>query len=344
MKKTTQGLLALLLALSLFSACAPRTNQAKTQMFAMDTIISLDLFGRDAENALSLCTEKIQQLERSLSVTHAESVLSQVNRAQAEDTALPDDVNTLLSLALSYAEKTNGFFDPTIYPAVLAWGFTTDTHHVLDTAACAALLPRIDFTKVSHDETIQSVRLPADMMLDFGAIAKGFAADELVSILKELEITSAKLDLGGSLYLLGKKENNQPWRVGIQVPKAECADYLAVIAVSDCAVVTSGGYQRFFEENGTVYPHILDPRTAAPAQTNLASVTIVAPSGTYCDALSTALFVMGLEDAVQFWRQHADFDAIFIDTSDNVYITPNLAAHFTLTDSYQSLQVEVLKP
>ena len=161
--------------------------------------------------------------------------------------------------------------------------------------------------------------------------------------MKRVGITSALLDLGQStIVTLGAKPDGSPWRIGVQNPAGD--GYLGVLELADMAMGTSGGYQRYFEEDGVRYWHIIDPDTAAPARSGLASVTVVGPSGLTCDGLSTALFVMGLEEGSAFWRAHPelDFDVLFIADDGSVFITPGLEDSFSLADGYENREVTVL--
>jgi len=173
-------------------------------------------------------------------------------------------------------------------------------------------------------------------------VAKGSAGDTLLLGLREMGFTSALLDLGQStISALGTKPDGSPFRIGIQDPAGDT--YLGVLELRDQSMGSSGNYQRYFEENGKIYGHIIDPDTAAPADSGLAGVTVVADSALYCDGLSTALFVMGLEDGADFWRENRDFEAIFIEENGNITITAGLQGSFRLQVDEQHREVKVLE-
>ena len=253
-----------------------------------------------------------------------------------------------------------------------AWGFTgNNDYRVPSQAELDALAAKIDYTRVKLDRDSGQASLPDGMALDLGAVAKGWAGDILSQLVRDADgVDGALLNLGQStIQTVGAKPDGSPWRIGIQDPQGEGTalaelkqeqsggsestsqtadqpDYLGVLELTDQAMSTSGGYQRCFLQDGQIYWHILDPNTAAPARSGLASVTVVSDSGLLCDGLSTALFVMGLDRGVQFWqtwRDHDDvrFECIFITDDGSVYLTPGLADAFTLADG-QSREVTVL--
>lgn len=240
------------------------------------------------------------------------------------------DLTDLISAAQSIGKSTGGALDITLYPVVRAWGFTTGEYQIPSDETIAALLEKVDYNAV----TVQNgkVTLPEGMEVDFGAVAKGYAGEVCADLLREKGVTSAILRLGGNIQTVGAKPDGSPYRIGIQNPNGNANDNVGILEIVDQAAVTSGGYQRFFEENGVRYWHIIDPATGAPARSGLTSVTIVADSGTLCDGLSTALFVMGLDRGLDYWREQRNFECILMDEEQNIWITPGLTGAFTLMD------------
>ena len=154
----------------------------------------------------------------------------------------------------------------------------------------------------------------------------------------------AIFNLGGNVRTAGDKPDGSPWRIGIQTPEAGSSGYLGVLELTGSqAVITSGGYERYFEEDGQTYWHIMDPETAAPARSGLKSVTIVSPLGVYCDALSTAVFVRGADWGADFWRTHQDFEMVLVLEDGSLWVTAGLAGSFTLAEDYQDLEVTVIQ-
>jgi len=303
--------------------------------------MTLTLHGENGEAALAEAVDAIYGLQGQLSVTDEQSPLYALNRDGSAQ--LPHEVSALLDDALALCVSTGGALDITAYPAVKAWGFTGDSCRIPPQQELNALAQVIDYTAVYLDPATGQVTLPVGVEVDLGAVAKGHTADRLADQLEEAGIQSALLDLGQStIQALGTKPDGTPWRVGIQDPAGE--SYLGVLEIADQGMGTSGGYQRFFEEDGVRYWHILNPDTAAPARSGLASVTVVSPSGLICDGLSTALFVMGLEDGHIFWKNHPelDFEALFIAENGAIYMTPGLEGAFSLAQGYEDREVTVL--
>ena len=333
----------LLAAVCMLSGCGGGWKQAQSQIFAMDTIMTLSLPYQGAEEPareiLSGLGSTIQELEKELSVTREDSEIHKVNQNCGQTTTLSPDTAKLLSDTLALCERTGGNLDITAYSAVKAWGFTTGEHRIPDEKELNVLSENIDYTRL--DMEANALTLPEGMQLDLGAVAKGYAGEQLAQSLREQGVEYACLNLGGNVQTVGTKPDGTPWRIGVQDPETGAA--LGIVEVSDMAVVTSGNYQRFFEENGEKYWHILDPETAAPARSGLSGVTVVTHSGLLADGLSTALFVMGLEEGYTHWREYRDFEAVFLTDDGEVYITAGLKNSFSLAEGFEDREVTVLE-
>lgn len=318
--------------------------RADKTIFAMDTVMQLRVHGENAEDMLSLITNAINGLERALSVTRNGSDVWKINHAGGEQVKVGRDAAYLLELARILGDQTGGALDVTMYPVVKAWGFTTGGYRIPDEAELQELLERVDYEKIeltlkSKDIISSSldayVTLPTGMELDLGAIAKGYAGEVAANLLRENGVTSALLNMGGNVQTVGAKTDGSPWRIGIRDPQGDENSYLGVAQLVDQAAVTSGGYERYFEEEGVRYWHIMDPATGAPARSGLVSVTIIGDQGSVCDGLSTSLFVLGTEGALDYWRTYGGFEAILVDEDNNVWITAGLKDTFTLNAESQ---------
>lgn len=345
MKKRLSGLLVLL-ALALCGCTEKDTPQSWDQsaetpstatVFAMDTVMDLTVYGGD-EELLGQAEERILELEGLFSVTSETSELHTLNQEGAA--VLSEDTAQLLRRGLDLCGRTGGALDLSIYPLVRAWGFTTGAYRIPEEQERAALLERVDYTQIRVQDSEASI--PSGMEVDLGSVAKGYTGDALEELLRAGGVTSALLNLGGNVQALGSKPDGSPWRIGIQDPEGE--SYLGVLELNDQAAITSGSYERFFVgEDGNTYWHIIDPATGAPAVSGLTSVTIVGDSGLTCDALSTALFVMGLDRAVEFWRQSEDFETILITEDGGIYVTEGLEGSFSLAEGEGSREMTVVR-
>lgn len=292
------------------------------QLFAMDTVMSFAAYGKNSEAAVDAAIEEVKRLDRLLSTGNGSSEISALNeKGEGEVSA---DTAALFRRGLEIYEDTGGAFDFTIYPLMRLWGFPTKEYHVPEDGELREILPLVDASKISLSGN--EVRLGLGQQVDFGGIAKGYTSARVMEIYEEHGITSGMVSLGGNVQVLGIKPDGTAWRVGIQDPEGDQGESVAVLQAKDCAVVTSGGYERYFEEDGNTYIHILDPETGRPAQGDLASVTVVSEDGTLADALSTSLYIMGFEEAVSYWRDREDaFDLILIAEDGKIYATEGLS-------------------
>ena len=312
---------------------------AKTDFFAMDTYMTFTAYGDNAEAALSQAEEEICRLEGEWSVTDEGSEIWQVNHSGGETVTLSSETAQIVRFALDMAEQTDGALEPTIYPVLSAWGFTTDENRIPGGEELQSLLENTGYEKVELDGS--QITLPSGMELDLGAVGKGYAGDLAAELLETEGITSALLDIGGNIQAVGSRPDGSDWRLGLQSPYGEGT--VGVLSVSDCAVVTSGNYERYFiGSDGKEYGHIIDPDTGYPVDNGLASVTIIADEGKIGDALSTSMFVKGLEGAEDYWRSNQDFEMIIITEDGQIYLTEGAGERFELSESFGNMEVHVI--
>ena len=330
---------AMLSALLFLTGCSAESSPEPVQgtFFAMDTMMDFTIYGESG--LIDQSESLIASLESLVSVTDTGSELYAIN--QTGSGTLTGKASSLMEQALEICRRTDGALDLSIYPIVRAWGFTTGSYQVPDEAEIQALLPLVDYRKIQYDAADGDVTLPVGMKIDLGSVAKGYAGQLVAQMLREHGVQSALLNLGGNVQTVGTKPDGSPWQIGIKDPQGE--DAMMVLSVEDQAVVTSGGYERYFEQDGQTYWHIMDPSTGHPADSGLISVTIVGDEGVVCDGLSTALFVMGLEKAADLWAQSGDFEAVFVTASGEVYITEGLRDRFALTEQYADTPVSVIE-
>ena len=330
---------ALLSAAFLLTGCsgAPAQEPESATFFAMDTAMDFTVYGDAA--LLDEAETLIGSLEEQVSVTDEHSDIYAIDHTGSG--SLSGNAAELMAQALELCRRTGGALDISVYPIVRAWGFTTGSYQVPDEETIQSLLPLVDYTQIQYDAATGVVTLPEGMEIDLGSVAKGYAGQLAAQMLREHSVQSALLNLGGNVQTVGAKPDGSPWQIGIKDPQGE--DAMMVLSVEDQAVVTSGGYERYFEQDGQTYWHIMDPSTGHPADSGLLSVTIVGKQGIICDGLSTSLFVMGLEKAADLWAQSGDFEAVFVTASGEVYITEGLQDRFALTEQYADTPVSVIE-
>lgn len=305
-------------------------------VFAMDTVMELSAYGAD-DALMEAAEQEILGLESRLSVTDAGSEIYALDHNGLAE--LSPDTTELMQTALEMCERTDGALDVSIYPVLRAWGFTTGSYQVPTQEEIENLLTQVDYRKVTLENGTASIA--QGMEVDLGSVAKGYTGDQVSQLLREGGVTSALLNLGGNVQLVGGKPDGSDWRVAVQDPESD--GYLGVLSLRDKAAITSGGYERYFVgDDGEVYWHIIDPATGAPARSGLISVTVIGDRGVVCDALSTALFVMGLDKAAEYWRRYGDFEAVFVAEDGSVAITSGLQDCFTLADGYTDRPLMVI--
>ena len=317
----------LLFALALLlSACdlLPDTGAAKNRevseqsIWAMDTVMTLRLYGDTDGAVMGSLTALLNELDRQLSATSADSALTALNEGGQSDDAV---VAELASRAAAISVQTGGALDITLLPVSRAWGFTTGSYAIPTAVELEALRGRVGMDKLTVSGG--TVSLSEGAMLDFGALAKGYAADRCRAEMEAADL-SGILSLGGNIQTVGAKPDGSDWIIGIQDPDDEGAYVLTLRLTGTKAAVTSGDYQRYFLQEGVRYCHILDPKTLAPVRGSLRAVTVVADEGLLADGLSTALFVLGREAGIELWQQRGDFEAVWIEADGAVWITPGL--------------------
>ena len=317
------------------AASAGQEGKLTSTIYAMDTVMELTIYG-GTQDVISEACNRINHLEALLSTTNETSEISQLNRNGSA--ALSADTEALLRRGLALCKETEGALDLSVYPIVRAWGFTTGQHQVPSDETILSLLSNVDYTKIALDGG--TATLPEGMEIDLGSIAKGYTGDLITAFFAENGITSALMNLGGNVQALGTRPDGSLWKVGVQDPSGD--GYLGALEISDCAVITSGGYERYFtDESGNLYWHIMDPATGRPAHSGLVSVTIVGKEGVRCDALSTALFIQGETQAIEFWKSHGDFEMLLVTEDNRLLITPELYQGFTPADGLP-YEIEVI--
>lgn len=312
-------ILAASLLLLTLSGCGGKSEPYSTDFFAMDTFMSVKVLSKDGESLAQQCESEINSLESVLSRTREDTDIAKLNAADGAEVTLSDEGAKLLSLALDLSAATNGAYDPTVAPLTDLWGIGTDHQKVPSQSEIDAALQTVGTAHVH--ENGDTVTLDSGSKIDLGGIAKGYAADLCADILKSAD-ANGLLVLGGNIYAVGTNEGKD-WNIGIADPD-DSADTIAAVAVHDLSVVTSGDYERYFEQDGVRYHHIFDPKTGYPAASGLRSVTVIDANSTRADALTTALFVMGADKGRAYCEENG-IAAVFVTADKQVFTTSRVA-------------------
>ena len=291
----------------------------------MNTFMTIQAYGSKSKKALVAVKNRVNELESVLSTTLVGSDIYTLNNANGNPVDVHDDTAFLFNFTQGMYLTTEKALNPALYPIIKTWGFTTGDYKIPTEDEIAELLTHTDFSAAHliQDGDVTKLQLEKGMKLDFGAVGKGYAADEIVRILQEYGVKNALLDLGGNVQALGTKTDGSLWTVGIKNPWG--GETVCAVKIADKAVVTSGGYERFFTgDDGKTYIHIFDSTTGHPCESDLESVTIVCERGLYADALSTSLFVMGKDKAIEWWAENGGFDFILITKDKELFYSSGI--------------------
>ena len=314
----------------LLCSCKENTAEEYTRtVFAMDTVMGLKIYSEHGGDALEQAENEIKRIDNLLDRGNENSEIYKINKDKSSN--ISKETAEVISTALSVSEETNGAFDITIAPIVDLWGFYGNEFRVPSEDEIQSTLKSVGYEQVRLDGS--NISIPDNVYIDLGGIGKGYASDMVAKVLRKNNISSAIISLGGNVYTIGKKADGSLWTIGIADP-FNSSQHIGTIKVRDKAVITSGGYQRYFEKDGMIYHHIIDPKTGMSADSGLASVTIISDNGIQADGLSTALFIMGLDKSTDFWRKNSNFEAIFVGNDGSIYITDGIADKFESNTKY----------
>lgn len=303
--------------------------EAHLMNFGMGTEMTHRVFGEHAEEALRAVKEESVRLEKMLSCFIPGSEISRINEsAGINRVALSLDTYEVLSRATEFSKYSEGLFDVTIGPLVNLWDYKNSSE-TPDEVRIRQVLPLVNYADLILNPSDTTAGLQrVGQFIDLGGIGKGFASDRFLKVFKTFGMSSAFTNIGGNVATLGAKPNGSPWRVGIRHPRQENR-LIGAVFVADKAVVTSGDYQRYFvDRNGKRRHHLLDPNTGYPAESGLISVTVVSDSATTADALSTILFIAGMERGLELLKSYPGTEVVFVKKDIQVYVTQGLIGSF----------------
>jgi thiamine biosynthesis lipoprotein len=307
--RITASIVILTLFMALLSGCSK--NELSDTQFLLDTIVTITFYGSDDQNALDAAFSEIRRCQSLFDVGLETSDVYRINQnAGIAYTEVSDDTIALLKASQKYSELTGGVFDVTAGPLIKLWDVGGKGYVPTEVERKAAL-SLVNYRDVLIDG--KSVMLAREgMSLDFGAIAKGYIADRLYAQLSADGVQHAIINLGGNVFVFGGKPDGSPFNVGVQNPFGGDGEIIGILPLSNASLVSSGAYQRYFERDGVKYHHIMDLSTGAPSQSGLAGVTIVSSDSTECDALSTAVFILGEEKGLKLIKNLDGVECILV--------------------------------
>lgn len=300
----------------------------------LGTFCKVTIYDEASRDVLEKAFNRISEIEDKMTINKTSSEVININsKAGSDYVKVSPDTFSVIKQGKYYSELSQGKFDVTIGPIVKLWNIGTDKARVPSPDEIKNKLPLVDYSNILLNEQENKIMLKEKgMLIDLGAIAKGYAGDEVKRVLAENGVKHALINLGGNLVTLGSKLNNKAWKLGVQNPLDSRGEYLGTIEVSDKAIVTSGIYERYIEKDGKRYHHILSPENGYPIDNSLVSVSIVADKSIDADALSTTAFALGLENGLKLIESLKNVDAIFVTKDSDVYVTSGLKDNFKITD------------
>jgi thiamine biosynthesis lipoprotein len=320
----------------IFFICGCREKEYSRVEFLMDTVVEVKLFYRnktEAEEAMDKAIEEMKRVEQKMSCFLPASEVSKINKGALLNRAkgsllagswmpISDELFSLLGEAIRISDLTKGGFDITIYPLMKMWKFKGENLTVPDKEKIEKGKKLVNYKNIiMKNGKIKFAK--GGMAIDLGGIAKGYAVDAAIKVLKERNIKSAMVDAGGEIYALGRKEG-KPWRIGIRHPR-KTGEVLGIVELEDQGISTSGDYERFFFFKGKRYHHILNPKTGYPAD-ECQSVTIVAKKAAFADGLATGVFVLGPREGMDLIESLEGVEGVIVDNEGEVSVSSGLVS------------------
>lgn len=336
-RRIIAALFVIVSILLIASGCSPKTSNepvSKTE-FVLGTVVTIKIYDNATDEVFNKVFAKLRDIENKMTINAEDSEVISINSNAGKDfVKVSDDTFHVINSGKHFSELSAGRFDISIGPLVKLWNIGTEYAKVPAKEEIEMKKALVDYNKVILNESEKSVMLKEKgMTLDLGGIAKGYGADAVVDTLKENDVKHAIINLGGNVFAYGNKPDGTLWKVGVQNPYSSRGEYIGIVEVANQTVVTSGVYERYFEEDGKKYHHILDPDTGYPVENNIAGISIIAGSSIDADSLSTAAFALGLDKGIELIEKIDNVDAVFVTEDSEAYITSGLKDNFKLTDT-----------
>ena len=343
---------SLILCSAVLSGCSAQTKSGENTAadsrepisateIKLNTVVTVTIYDSQDRDLLTKCMNLCDKYEKVFSRTASDSELYKLNHRKltpverTEDTyQVSDDLAELISEGLDYSELSKGAFDIAIEPLTSLWDFTAEDSQVPEDSLIQAALPKCDYHNISVDKDKNEITLKTDdTAIELGAIAKGYIADRLKDYLISQNVKSAIINLGGNVLCIGGKPDTSAFKIGIQKPFADRSETIAVMDIRDKSVVSSGIYERCFEQDGILYHHLLNPKTGYPYDNGLIAVTIISDKSVDGDALSTTCFALGLEDGMKLAESLDDVQAFFVTSDYEIHYTKDFRKKIKVSET-----------
>lgn len=310
--------------------------------YAMGTYVQQTVYGKNGQAGAAKAASAISNLENEISWRVEGSDIQKLNaQASGDPVKVSKEAFSVLQISLDVARESGGAFDPTIYPLSSLWDFGGDNQQLPSQDSIEEFLPYVNYQDLILNEDDSTARLLKELeAVDLGAAGKGAACDAALQAYRDAGVDNAVIAVGGSIGVMGRRLTQENWRISVRDPDKNVEDTdagMGILELSEGFVSTSGVYEKYFEENGTLYHHLLDPATGYPVENDLLSVSVVAETGVFSDLLSTACFVLGMEKSLPL-LEHYHAQAVFIHRNKEVFVTDGLKDRFTVSSQDYALK------
>ncbi len=334
--------LLLMILLSSLSACRSSGNLQKVDgdAFVLGTFGQIRVFTSSeakGKKAIDKAFKRITEIENTMSASLPNTDVAKINKSAGKSPVkVNPDTLFVINKGIEYEKVTKGTFNITLGSLIELWGIGKDWQKVPTLQEIQEAQKHIDINQLEVKDKKVLIKDP-QMLMDLGGIAKGYAVDEAVKVLKESGIKSGFVNLGGDIYVFGDKPDQTPWYIGIQKPVIESSTVMARVNLYNQSIVSSGDYERYFEENDVRYHHIIDPATGYPSDGGIVSVTIISDKAIDGDVLSTSVFILGLEEGLELLEGLDGIEGVIITNDNSVYTTSGMANKVEILDESYKL-------
>lgn len=301
----------------------------------LHTVVQMQVYHEGVEDVMQEAIDYMAEMETLLSTNVEGSDVYRINEnAGIEPVEVQPETMEIIKRSIQIAQESDGLFDISIGVLTDLWQIGSDDARVPEDSEITEAVNLIDYEKISIDEENMTVMLEEEgMSLELGGISKGYIGSGIVEIFEENNITTAIINLGGNVVVMGTSPSNEEgWNVGVQDPDEVRGEIVGTQRVINAAIVTSGIYERYLEVDGTKYHHIMDPRTGYPLDNEISGVTVFAPTSFDGDSYSTALFLMGIEEGIEFINSKDGFEVAYVDKEGGVHLSAGIKDSFNLTN------------